>query len=203
MGDSCLLIGDHFSDNVEMKHIQFLKFLILILVVASLAACSGSESNEDSPTPSDTALEIQFSSAAFIEGTSIPEEHTCDGANDSPPLSWINLPSGVQSLALIVDDPDAPGGTWVHWVLYGISPDRTNLLQDDSGINSIDGTNDFGDTNYGGPCPPPGSAHQYFFKLYALDTALDLNAGATKSELLDAMTNHIIAQGTLMGTYQR
>jgi Raf kinase inhibitor-like YbhB/YbcL family protein len=203
MGDLCLLIDDHFSDITAMKHTQFLKFLLLILVVAILAACSGSESQDGSPTITDTILEIQFSSTAFVEGTSIPVMHTCDGADVSPPLSWNSPPSGVRSLALIVDDPDAPGGDWVHWVIYGISPDRTNLPEGNTDTTTIGGTNDFGDTNYGGPCPPPGNAHRYFFKLYALDTALDLEAGATKIELLDAMTNHIIAQGTLMGTYQR
>ena len=145
-----------------------------------------------------------------MEGAPIPVEHTCDGDGDgiSPPLAWRGAPQGTRSIALISDDPDAPGGTWVHWVYYAISPDVTELQE---GIatpkelpdGSKQGKNDFKRTGYGGPCPPSGDAHRYFFKLYALDVEVDLGPGASKNELLRSMEGHILAQGQLMGTYKR
>jgi len=149
---------------------------------------------------------LKLSSDAFSEGERIPTQYTCDGVDDSPALSWQGVPDGTQSLALIVDDPDAPVGTWVHWVIYDIPPERQDLPESvpkDANVPGIgtQGKNDFHKIGYGGPCPPPGKPHRYFFKLYALDTKLDLASGASKKELLQAMEGHILAESQLMGIY--
>ena len=151
---------------------------------------------------------IQLTSAAFQEGEPIPVQYTCDGTNISPPLAWAGIPGGTNSLAMIVDDPDAPGRTWVHWVVYQISPDLTGLPEglvnySNAGGIGTAGKNDFNKLGYGGPCPPKGKPHRYFFKLYALDADLELQQGATKTQLEAAMQGHILAQGQLMGTYGR
>lgn len=145
---------------------------------------------------------MQFHSAAFAHGERIPTRYTCDGEDRSPPLAWGDLPAGTQSLALIMDDPDAPMGTWVHWVLYDIPPEGDGLPEGVRGVG-VEGTNSWRRTGYGGPCPPPGKPHRYFFKLYALDTRLNLPPGATKAQLERAMQGHILAQGEWMGTYSR
>ncbi len=152
-------------------------------------------------------MAIQLTSTAFIEGAMIPQRYTCDGENISPPLVWAGVPSGTRSLALICDDPDAPVGTWDHWVLYNIPADATGLQESipektilDTG--AVHGSNSWGRIGYGGPCPP-GGTHRYFFKLFALDTLLDLKSGATTSQLLEAMEGHVLTQGQLMGKYRR
>ena len=150
---------------------------------------------------------IRVTSPAFSEGASIPADHTCDGADISPPLQWSGVPPETKSLALIADDPDAPGGDWVHWVLYDLPPEVAQLPPAVPATARIpaggtQGKTDFGRHGYGGPCPPRGT-HRYFFKLYALDTLLRLEPGATKKELLKAMQGHILAEGQLMGKYQR
>jgi Raf kinase inhibitor-like YbhB/YbcL family protein len=147
-------------------------------------------------------MTIQITSAAFTDGGKIPRLYTCDDQNVSPPLAWTGVPTNTVGLALIMDDPDAPSGTWVHWVLFNLSSDQTGLDQGKSGIG-MDGVNDFGKIGYGGPCPPRGSNHRYFIKLYALDKTLDLKVGATKAQLENAMKGHILAQGQLMGRYGR
>jgi Raf kinase inhibitor-like YbhB/YbcL family protein len=154
------------------------------------------------------SMSFQISTTAFPSGGTIPKKYTCDGPDLSPPLSWKEAPTGTQSLALIADDPDAPSGTWVHWVLYNM-PVTTKELSE--GVKkdeqlpdaSQQGRNDFRKIGYGGPCPPPGKAHRYFFKLYALDTKLNLKAGATKAEVEAAMKGHILAEAGLMGKYNR
>lgn len=151
---------------------------------------------------------MQMTSTAFAQDESIPVKHTCDGANVSPPLRWSGLPAEAKSLALISDDPDAPARTWVHWVLYNIPSSRTELPEGIEATQTVvggamQGTNDFNKIGYGGPCPPRGDPHRYFFKLYAVDTELSLGAGATKQEVLDAIEGHILAQAELMGTYKR
>lgn len=151
---------------------------------------------------------IQLTSTAFAEGQPIPAKYTCDGPDVSPPLQWTNLPAATRSLALIADDPDAPVGTWVHWVLYALAPTLTGLPEAvDKSQYVLDGArqgqNDFHRLGYGGPCPPRGKPHRYFFKLYALDTMLDLQPGATKKDLLKALEGHVLAEGQLMGTYGR
>ena len=151
---------------------------------------------------------MQLTSTAFTEGAAIPPQYTCDGTNVSPPLKWSSVPAGTKSLALIVDDPDAPAGTWVHWVLYDLPVTATELAEGLPKSQYVaggakQGLNDFQYLGYGGPCPPHGKPHRYFFKLFALDTLLDLKPGLTKRDIERAMETHILAQTQLMGTYQR
>jgi Raf kinase inhibitor-like YbhB/YbcL family protein len=153
------------------------------------------------------AMNLDIRSSAFEEGELIPEKYTCDGEDVSPPLSWTQIPKETKSIVLICDDPDAPMGTWVHWVLFGLSPDTLELPEGISYEKEVlggakHGLNDFRRYGYGGPCPP-GGTHRYFFKLYAVDTQVDLNAGATKNEVLNAIKGHILAEGKLMGRYSR
>jgi Raf kinase inhibitor-like YbhB/YbcL family protein len=147
-------------------------------------------------------------SSAFSEGQAIPKKYTCEGPDVSVPLAWTDPPAGTKSFALIADDPDAPAGTWVHWVLYDLPLDARQLpegipkketLQD----GSKQGKNDFGRIGYGGPCPPPGKPHRYFFKLYAVDQKTNLPPGATKSQVLNAIKGHTLGEAPLMGTYKR
>lgn len=152
-------------------------------------------------------MALQMTSTAFNEGKIIPPEYTCDGRNISPPLAWSGIPNHTKSLALICDDPDAPAGTWVHWVIYDIPPgisglDENVLPLEILANNSRQGINDFRKTGYGGPCPP-GGTHRYIFKLYALDIMIKLNPDIQKQELLEAMEGHILEQTRLTGTYTR
>ncbi len=152
-------------------------------------------------------MDIKITSTAFEEGGMIPRKYTCDGEDVSPPLSWTGVPEGAETIALISDDPDAPMGTWVHWVLFNLPATEKGLpeaIPPDRELKNgaKQGRNDFRRIGYGGPCPP-GGTHRYFFKLYALDAVLNLPAGATKAELLKAMEGHILAQGQLMGKYRR
>jgi Raf kinase inhibitor-like YbhB/YbcL family protein len=156
----------------------------------------------------EDAMKLDVTSSAFREGDSIPPRYTCDGENVSPPLAWSGVPETTVTLAVIADDPDAPHGTWVHWVLYSIEPTLRDLAEGVPARESVlegalQGRNDFKEIGYGGPCPPGGQRHRYFFRVYALDARLDLGAGATKAELLEAMAGHVVAEGTLMGTYRR
>ena len=151
---------------------------------------------------------MQLTSTSFDEGAPIPAKHTCEDKNVSPPLKWNGVPAEAKSQVLIADDPDAPVGTWVHWVVYDL-PASTKELPEDVAKGQYlsggakQGLNDFKTLGYGGPCPPPGKPHRYFFKLYALDKQLDLKPGATKRTVEQAMENHIIAHCELMGTYER
>jgi len=159
-------------------------------------------------TAKETALTLQIISPAFAAGQPIPDNYTCAGLNVSPPLTWTNPPAGAKSSALIADDPDAPGGTWVHWVIYNLPPATAGLSEGvpkspELANGAKQGVNDYQRTGYGGPCPPPGKPHRYFFKLYALDLPPDLKSGLTKKDLVAAMDGHILAEGQLMGTYQR
>lgn len=152
-------------------------------------------------------MEIKLTSTAFPDGGMIPTKYTCDGANVSPPLEWSGAAQGTNSLALICDDPDAPGKTWVHWVVFDLPESRTSLPENVPPQETIaggarQGMNDFKKIGYGGPCPPSGT-HRYYFKLYALDTELNLASRTTKDQLLQAMKDHILAQGELMGRYKR
>ena len=152
-------------------------------------------------------MAIELTSTAFSEGEMIPRRHSCDGEDVSPPLAWSGVPDATQSLALICDDPDAPGGTWDHWVLFNIPADTTDLPEavpadPELASGAVNGSNSWGRLGYGGPCPP-GGTHRYFFYLYALDTRLTLQSGATKPQLLQAMEGHILAEGQLMGRYRR
>ena len=147
------------------------------------------------------AMNLQVKSPAFQEGGMIPGTYTCNGSDISPPLSWSGVPAGAKSIALIMDDPDAPRGTWVHWVLFNIPPDTTGLGESTDG-GAQQGHNSWRRTGYGGPCPP-GGTHRYYFKVYALDILLTPKTGVTKDQLLRAMDGHVLAEGQLMGRYSR
>ena len=153
-------------------------------------------------------MALKLTTTAFQPGGTIPKKFTCDGPDASPPLAWTDPPAGTQSFALIMDDPDAPVGTWVHWVLYDLPASARELPEGVPKDNELQngarqGRNDFRKTGYGGPCPPAGPAHRYFFKLYALDTSFaDLDA-ATKPALEKAMEGHILAKAELVGTFQK
>jgi len=150
---------------------------------------------------------MEIKSSAFKEGAIIPRKYTCDNIDISPPLEWSQVPDGTKTFALICDDPDAPMGTWVHWVLFNLPG---NILELSENVPKLEvlkngarqGKNDFGKIGYGGPCPPSGT-HRYYFKIYALDKELDSKPGITKKELLKAMEGHILAEGQLMGRYKR
>ncbi len=153
-------------------------------------------------------MSLKLTTTAFQPGGIIPKKFTCDGADVSPALAWSDLPAGTQSVALIMDDPDAPVGTWVHWVLYDLPPSAHELpegvpKQEELANGARQGRNDFRKIGYGGPCPPRGPAHRYFFKLYVLDAKTKLKAGGTKADLERAMQGHILAQAELVGRYQR
>jgi len=156
----------------------------------------------------DKTMSLSISSSAFNEGDRIPDKYTCEGEDISPQLIWSDTPEGTKSFTLICDDPDAPMGTWDHWLIYNIPADSeglseavpTNELLTDG---SKQGLNSWEQTSYGGPCPPPGDPHRYFFKLYALDTMLTLTGDADKSTLENEMQEHILAEAQLMGTFSR
>jgi hypothetical protein len=153
-------------------------------------------------------MAFELKSSAFDAGASIPRRHTCDGDDVSPPLAWSEPPAGTKALALVCDDPDAPAGTWVHWVLWGVPPGTRALPE---GVKpaptlpdgSRQGRNDFRKTGWGGPCPPPGKPHRYVFHLYAVDRAIDVAPGATKAELLATLEGHTLATAELTGRYGR
>ena len=153
-------------------------------------------------------MALSLSSTAFKEGDQIPVKYTCDGQDISPPLVWGEPPPGTQAFVLIVEDLDAPGGVFTHWVLFNLPADSRQLPEGISAQQQLEngalqGKNDFGEIGYGSPCPPPGPAHRYRFTLYALDKPLDLKPGASKKQVLDAMKENILAQGELTGTYRR
>jgi Raf kinase inhibitor-like YbhB/YbcL family protein len=142
---------------------------------------------------------MKITSSAFQQGGNIPRKFTCDGENMSPPLQITSAPAEAKSLALIADDPDAPGGLFTHWLVWNISP-QTNSIAEGSAPKGVQGTNDFGKSGYGAPCPPSGM-HRYYFRIFALDRELDLRSGAKRSQLDAAMKGHVIAQGELIGRY--
>jgi len=158
--------------------------------------------------PPETRRKMEISSTAFKNGQPIPARYTCDDKNVSPPLAWSGVPGNAASLLLIVDDPDAPTGVWTHWVLFNL-PASTGALAEDA-VNSQSfpaaarqGVNDFKREGYNGPCSPAGKPHRYYFKIFALDIQLNVPAGASRQTVEAAMTKHVLAQGQLMGTYQR
>ncbi len=179
-----------------------LTFITLVAAVSLLVACQA-------PTPDISgAVKFKLSSPAFDDGGSIPQKYTCQGDNVSPELNWSEAPAGAKSFALIVEDPDAPGGTFTHWVLFDMSA-GTKQLAEDSGPNNtggpigVSGNNSSGRAGYIGPCPPSGS-HRYYFRLYALDVpALNLQAGAARSEVEAAIQNHIVGTAETMGRYEK
>ncbi len=181
--------------------------LMTALICLTVFAVGYGQQKSAAKTTKTEVIAMKITSNAFKEGEIIPLKYGCDGPDISPALAWTGVPDSTKSLALIMDDPDAPAGTWVHWVIFNIPPDTTGLPENfpttkefPSGIRQ--GINDFHRYGYGGPCPP-GEIHRYFFKLYALDTMLDLPPGASKAQLLTAMNGHILATAQLMGRYQR
>ena len=189
-----------------MRKQEYMPASVIVWLCILFYTMTSCEEQPQTETGSDK-MEISIESSAFQEGGMIPSKYTCDGINVSPPLKWSELPEETKSLVLISDDPDAPMGTWVHWVVYNIPPSLNEFTENipamkilDSG--AIQGTSDFGRIGYGGPCPPSGT-HRYFFKLYALDDKLNLGPGATKQQVVDAMKGHVIAEGQLMGRYKR
>jgi Raf kinase inhibitor-like YbhB/YbcL family protein len=153
-------------------------------------------------------MALELTSSAFQEGQPIPRQYTGDGKDLSPALKWTEPPAATKSFALICDDPDAPRKTWVHWVLFNIPAETRELnegvpTQETLAGGARQGKNDFGKLGYGGPAPPRGKPHRYFFRLYALDTVLDLAAGASKADLVKAMEGHLLGEAALMGTYSR
>jgi Raf kinase inhibitor-like YbhB/YbcL family protein len=174
--------------------------IILVVALAGLAA-SGLKAK-------DASGKLEIKTTAFRAGGTIPTQYTCSGANISPALTWNQPPPRTQSFALIVDDPDAPAGTWVHWVVYNLPASARQLPQQVPAGESIagggnQGLNDFPQVGYGGPCPPPGNPHRYFFRLYALDARLDLRAPVHRKDVDAAMKGHILAQAEWMGTFGR
>ncbi len=153
-------------------------------------------------------MALELTSTALQKGESIPKQYTADGRNISPPLQWRDLPAGTRSLALVCEDPDAPRGTFTHWVIFNLPAESRELSE---GVpaeatlpdGTAQGTNDFRKVGYGGPSPPPGKPHRYFFKLYALDQSLDLQPGATKAQFLAAAKDHVLGEAHFMGTYAR
>jgi Raf kinase inhibitor-like YbhB/YbcL family protein len=192
--------------NFKTRHIYIMNRTTLPLAgLAGLAVALFAQAEPKIPAASAS---LTVTSSAFPSGGSIPAKYSCEGANVSPALEWSGIPAKTKSLALICEDPDAPTGTWTHWVLFNLPASTTTLPEKMDTAATLSsgakqGTNDFQKTGYGGPCPPPGKPHRYFFKIYALDTELALKPDATRNEVLRAMEHHIVAEGQLMGTYQR
>ncbi len=192
---------------MKKKHILTAGIFISLLF---LAACqsrqqaaemqSPDQSNKKQITTNQASMKI--ASPAFEHEKNIPSAYTCDGRDINPSLQIADVPAGAKSLALIVDDPDAPVGDWVHWLIWNLKPDTKEISEDSVPAGAVQGTTDFGNPRWGGPCPPSG-IHRYYFKLYALDAELNLPSSAKKKDLEKAMEGHILEQGVLMGRYSR
>ncbi len=179
----------------------------LLLLFAAMSGCVAPTPDETAPLGNSQAA-LTITSTAFATGGNIPVEYTCQGQNISPPLDWDQGPTETASFALIVDDPDAPSGVYTHWVIYNLPSDARSLPMAVPNENqlpdgAIQGNNSSGKIGYSGPCPPPGKIHHYRFTLYALDSYLNLAAGASKQELLKVIEGHVLAQEQLIGLYQR
>lgn len=188
-----------------MSTVRYKNFLSLAAVLM-LFANNPYALAEDVKTEG-AVMKIKIFSTAFGEGGMIPKKYTCDGENVSPPLEWSGIPEGTRSIAIISDDPDAPVGTWVHWVIFNIPPTVNGVPENVPPVGVLEngsrqGSNDFRKIGYGGPCPPKGT-HRYYFKIYTLDKELGLDAGATKEDLLAEMEGHILGEGQLIGLYKR
>jgi len=186
---------------------KIIKISLIILLALTLTACAQSQLEttgvkENLGTNKITINHMKITSSAFADDALIPSQYSCDSENINPPLAISEVPKEAKSLVLIMNDPDAPMGTWLHWTVWNISPDTTEIAADSVPAGALEGKTDFGTPGYGGPCPPSGT-HRYFFKLFALDQKLNLEAGASLSALEQAMANHIIDQAELIGKYQR
>lgn len=185
------------------------RILFTLLLLPWLAACSSSTVGQPAAGKAGVPAEMELSTPAFEPGAAIPQRYTCQGEDFSPALSWSAPPEDTQSLVLVMDDPDAPAGTWVHWVVYNLPPGTTGLEEGAAAAKgpstlppgALTGKNSWGREDYGGPCPPSGT-HHYSFRLYAVDTIL-ADAGMQKSTLIKAIDGHILAQGELVGTYAK
>jgi Raf kinase inhibitor-like YbhB/YbcL family protein len=189
--------------------------LVAIAGLIGLLSTPGCWRTDALPAEDPRRLTIRLRSSAFADGEMIPKTFTCDGADRSPPLEWSGVPASARSLALLCDDPDAPMGTWSHWVVFNLSPEIRALKEGITAAETISvvvgseqartarqGHNDFDKIGYGGPCPPSGT-HRYFFRLYVLDVGLKLGSTARRADVLKAIQGHILAEGRLMGKYQR
>lgn len=174
----------------------FLPVLAMLLLVACSQHAASPGADQDAPA-------MMLTSEAFAPGETIPQRHVRQGENLSPPLAWSNVPPGTKQFALVADDPDAPVGNWVHWVVYNIPADVRSITAGAVPDGAAQGTNGWDEIGYGGPQPPGGQTHRYFFKLYALNAELNLKPGLDRRELLDELRGHILAQAELMGTYPR
>ncbi len=187
---------------------RYLFLLLICLLFYAHSVCADKVTESHPKKEGAEKMAFELTSPAFKDGQDIPSKYTGEGEDVSPPLKWCDPPEETKGFALICDDPDAPGRTWVHWVVYNI-PANVRELSEAVPPDKIlpDGTRqgvtDFGRIGYNGPYPPPGDAHRYFFKLYALDTMLELVSGATKQQLLEEMQDHILAETQLMGRYKR
>jgi Raf kinase inhibitor-like YbhB/YbcL family protein len=180
--------------------------LVTLLLLAILCACQGQPLEEQAQEQIGGTLQIE--SDAIKAGGTIPQQYTCDGEDLSPPLSWSEPPAGTQSLVLVCVDPDAPAGTWDHWLLFNIPAGTRSLPEGISADPVVEGLGTHGSNSwqrlgYGGPCPPQGAAHRYIFKLYALDTSLEIDPGASRKDVEKIMQGHILAEGQLLGSYGR
>ncbi len=178
----------------------------IVILRITLTSCIGNRAEIPEPQPK-TTTPITLESTAFASDAAIPAQYTCTGENTSPPLAWGEVPAKTRSLAIVMDDPDAPGGTFVHWVMYDLPPETRQLapaLPSEASlpIGGTQGKSSFGKTGYGGPCPPSGT-HRYNFRLYALDKSLELPPGATKAELFEAMGDSVLAIAQLTGRYSK
>lgn len=187
-----------------------MNYIVPLLILLFLAACAQTPAQQPAGPAGTAPAALTITSPAFTQGAAIPQKYSCQGDDSSPALQWSAPPQGTQSLALIVDDPDAPSGTWVHWVVYNIPADARELAQGASKgkaasfnlpAGTVQGISSFKRSSYGGPCPPSGT-HRYFFHLYALDTAIN-TPNLDKAGLLSAMQGHVLSAGELMGTYQK
>jgi hypothetical protein len=193
------------------------KILILLVILIALITIYGTFFTESEQTqrsssltkpvvelPENTMANLSLSSPVFLHDKSIPAKYTCEGDDINPPLTISDVPEGTESLVLILDDPDAVGGVWDHWLLWNIDPETSQVPENSVPETAVQGTTSWGKQEYGGPCPPPGSGtHHYTFKLYALDTTLDLPGTSTKSEVEEVIGEHILKETTLVGLYER
>lgn len=190
--------------GVRMTGWVLLVLLMPVLVVGCGDNGSSQEATDDGPTPPADAEEVVVRSDAFVDEGTIPDRYTCDGEDVSPPLAWERIPEEAAEVAIIVTDPDAPEGPFVHWVVGGLDPADGELEEGTVPAEAVEGSNDFGDQGYGGPCPPPGDpAHRYVVTVYAADAPLRLEPGAPADEVHAALQDRVVARGQLVGTYRR
>ena len=193
---------------MKAKELVIFAILILIVGIAIFFIVYPTGLKQIEATTTKSLSRFILTSSAFKSGEDIPEEYTCDGADVSPPLSWSGFPAGTKSFILIVEDPDAPGGIFTHWIAYNISSKITSFPENVEKVGKlsngiIQGMNNFGKIGYNGPCPPHGSRHRYYFRIYALDCYVDLPPGATREEVLKIIKGHVIGEAELLGYYER